>query len=140
MAKPQTVNLDIMRGDDFEQKFQLLTCDQENPTNYPEGLISGPTVIGGATFTPVDLTGCTILSQIRKTPAYAASLLATFAVTINDAQNGIFTITLTNTQTLQLGQDDNTINRYDVQVTDVGGKIKTYVAGVVNVPMDISRA
>lgn len=136
---PATVDLQVIRGDDFSQQFQLITCDKINPTTYPTGLITGATVVSGATFTPIDLTGSTILSQIRRSTAFSESLLATFTVTYDNRTQGLFTLSLSNTTTTTLASNDTATNRYDVQVTDAGNKVTTYLIGEVDITMDVSR-
>lgn len=136
---PASVDLQVIRGDDFSQQFQLVSCDQLNPTAFPSGLITGATVINGATFTPIDLTGSTILSQIRRSTAFAESLLATFTITYDNRTQGLFTLSLPNTTTTTLASNDSATNRYDVQVTDSGNKVSTYLIGEVDITMDVSR-
>lgn len=86
-----------------------------------------------------DLTGWTILSQIRETTE-SASPAATFTATLSDqvAVPGGVTLRLppatTAGLTLPVGG-----GVWDVQLTDTVGDVHTYLAGAVTFEKDVSR-
>lgn len=86
-----------------------------------------------------DLTGWTVLSQIRETTE-SAEPTATFAPTLSDqvAVPGGVTLklahTITATMTLPIGG-----GVWDVQLTDAAGDVHTYIAGAVTFEKDVSR-
>lgn len=90
--------------------------------------------------TPVDLTSATGAAKIRSDFGTAATVLATFTVTITDAANGVLTLELTDTVTDGLGAstdatDENRtvqIGFWDLELTE-GTKTYRYVQGSVTV-------
>lgn len=129
---PSTVNLTIVKGDDFSQQFQLLECSTLTPSQLPTGILTtSPTVLGNATYTTKDLTGCTVASQIRKMVNKSETLLATFTVAVDNVTHGVFTLTLPNATTTTFILTEGATYAYDVQVTDTNGKITTYIAGEI---------
>lgn len=86
--------------------------------------------------TPLDLTGATILLQIKKSASDDTPVLEfteTDGITITDAANGEFQI------------DEVIIDicpkiyKYDIQITLSSGKVKTFIEGDFTVTSDISR-
>jgi hypothetical protein len=78
--------------------------------------------------TPIDLTGATILAQLRKSSTSATSTALDAEIT--DAAGGIFTF----------GQEEaETGGVYDVQITMSGGSVRTYLGGQILVTQDVSR-
>jgi len=131
MSQPIIFNITIVISDTFIQQYQLSTCNIANPTVKPTGILTGPLTIGSATFTPIDLTGSGVVSQIRRTIGKTETELLGFTVIINDAVNGLFTTTLTATQTGTLTINDKAVDTHYIQVTDTGGVVKTYITGDV---------
>lgn len=136
---PATIDLSIIRGDDFSLPFQIVTCDEINPSSSPTDILYAPTVIDGVTWTPLNLTTCNVMSQIRKSTAIAEVLAMSFTITLTNAAIGLYTMSLTNTQTSQLAMNDQVSYRYDTQVVTADGKITTYVIGAVNITLDVTR-
>ena len=112
--RPAQYNVKIWRNDSWAQTFALL-----------------------ADTTPIDLSGCTILIQVRPTPSSASVVLE---LTTDDSSIGIG------------GVDNNqiTLNKivdvaagtyvYDMNVTFPSGEVKTYLWGNFIVTEDISKA
>lgn len=112
--RPAQYNVKIWRNDSWAQTFALL-----------------------ADTTPIDLSGCTILIQVRPTPTSASVVLE---LTTDDSSIGIG------------GIDNNqiTLNKivdvaagtyvYDMNVTFPSGEVKTYLWGNFIVTEDISKA
>jgi hypothetical protein len=101
---PATYNLDIQKGDDFSFIFDI----QDN----------------GVTL---DLTGKTILSQIRTSRDSSSTLIISFTVATDEQTNEI-TLSLTDEQTSAITHSNG---YYDVLV--INGTDKThYFGGTVN--------
>lgn len=143
MSTPATVNLTIVQGDDWAQTFQLLTCDETNPAATPTEIIGGPSTIGTATFTPVNLAGCQLKSQMRRTlttnTKTTQTLLGEFTVEFVDRLNGVFSLVLPSVITQTLTPNDNAADNYDIQVTDIDGHIRTYITGSISIFPDFTR-
>lgn len=76
----------------------------------------------------IDLTGATILAQLRKSATSSTSV--TLDAEITDDVNGVFTF----------GQEEaDTGGVYDVQITMSGGAVRTYLGGQLLVSQDVSR-
>jgi len=107
---PGTFALNIYRGDDHAWRF-LLWVDAEKTT-------------------PVDLTGMTVEAEVRDRPGGAVIVAA------------LVTVTLPNTVDVVLDHDKTRTlpanGRWDLQVTDAGGQVSTFLAGPVKVTGDIT--
>jgi len=92
---------------------------------------------------PIDLTGATVISQIRRGPASLGyGILASFTVTISSpATSGIITRSLTGTQTaaLPLPFPTDATFFHDVFVTTNGGQPIQVVVGPVTVSPNYSE-
>lgn len=125
---PGTQDLAIYQGDDYFFSFRV-----RNPS--PDG--------GATPGDPIDLTGSTAKAQIRST-ASDASVLAEFTCIISETQDigsptrGVVTISLSNIQTTALAVPQ-TAYEWDVQLTDSGGHIQTYLRGKVTVQAEVTR-
>lgn len=116
MSVPANYNITIYQGDTFINDFQIL---QE---------------IGGVEQ-PIDLTEFTPLAQVRLRPEDEETI-AEFVVSITDSSQGKFSLFINNDQTRFLPR----VSFYDVQTVDqVTGFVKTWVAGKLNSPREISR-
>jgi len=85
---------------------------------------------------PLDLTGYTALSQVRK--SYPSSLIATItSVFVADRTTGNITLSLTDiqTKTLETGR-----YVYDLVITDSGGTKTRVIEGQVIVNPGVTRA
>ena len=134
---PAKLDLQIVRGDTFKRQFQLVACDQlDAPTEI--GVINGPTTINGVTYIPVDLTNSVVQSQIRRDTSAKARLVVAFTVTIDDALNGLYTLSLTPEQTTLVGASDIETNSYDTQIIN-DGVTTTHVYGDLNVFLDVTK-
>lgn len=105
-----------------------------------------PTHIKGDTFqgmqftlsdgvSPIDITGYTIECKFRlqyKNGKLAESLSTTSGITITDASNGVFQI-----DPLVIDWDAGRYY-YDIEFTDTGGIISTYIQGIMVVNQDVT--
>jgi hypothetical protein len=108
---PARLDLIIYRGDDFLKSLQF-TDDEDEPIN---------------------ITGWTFLSQIRKT-ANDDELLAALTVTVTDAATGKLDLTLAASITKSL-----VTGVWDLEAV-ADGDTRTYLAGDAIVTSDVSRA
>jgi len=107
-------NLAIYQGDDF---YQAVAFTQD-----------------GAVF---DVTGWTFAAQVRAGPAdTATAVLATLACTIYDGPGGLIEMRIPHAQTASLTAGKAV---WDLQGTDPGGLITTFLAGDVTVTAEITR-
>ena len=106
-------NIVIEQGYDFETTFQM-----ENT----------------ATNLPLDLTAATAEGQLRK--HYGSSTAVSFASTIPDPDAGTISISLTNTQTVDLKPGRYV---YDVKIIYSGGKEYKAVEGAALVRAGVTR-
>jgi len=111
--RPAQYNVKIWRNDSWSQTFAIL-----------------------ADTTPVDLSGSTILIQVRPTPASTTILL-----TLSNANSSI-SIGGTNRNQITLNKIVNVVAGsyvYDMMVTFPSGEVKTYLWGNFIVSEDISK-
>jgi len=111
--RPAQYNVKIWRNDSWAQTFALL-----------------------ADTTPIDLSGCTILIQVRPTPTSA-----TIALTLSTADSTI-SIGGANRNQITLNKKVDVAAGsyvYDMNVTFPSGEVKTYIWGNFIVQEDISR-
>jgi hypothetical protein len=92
--------------------------------------------------TPVNLTGCTLAAQLRRTPR-AASVMATFALSITNPTGGIATMGLSAATTAALTCGDNATDSlssywWDLKLVDSTGKISSPLNGNVQVFREIT--
>jgi hypothetical protein len=89
-----------------------------------------------ADTTPVDLSGCTILIQVRPTPTSA-----TIALTLSTADSSISIGGVNRNQITLNKKVDVTAGSYvyDMNVTFPSGEVKTYIWGNFIVQEDISK-
>lgn len=114
--------LEINQGEDFSEAFQW--CVTENKT-------------------PVNLTGYTGKCQIRSTPQ-SKGILATLVVTILDATNGIFELTLSATLAANIPTNGPTVldvSRYvyDVEFTSSSGKVYRVLNGPAVISPEVTE-
>jgi len=124
MALPLTQNLNYYRGDTFNQPMVFATATLDSYGN----IIS---------TTPVNMTGGSLLAQIKNGTNYGATTLATFTITNFVPASGSFTLNL---PASTLATDDTwNVAFYDVQYTDSAGNVTTLIAGEFIVTFDVSR-
>jgi hypothetical protein len=111
--RPAQYNVKIWRNDSWAQVFALL-----------------------ADTTPIDLSGSTILIQVRPTPASA-----TIALTLSTADSSISIGGVNRNQITLNKKVDVTAGSYvyDMNVTFPSGEVKTYIWGNFIVQEDISK-
>jgi hypothetical protein len=86
---------------------------------------------------PISLEGCTLLSQIRRSSL--EPVLATFTPVITNAIGGLFSLSLTGSQTLQLPITTSADElRYDVLLTRPDNTTERLFEGAVSVTEAIS--
>jgi hypothetical protein len=121
-AKPPKLDLEVVRGDSFGP----VICRIKNPDG-----------------TPMDLTGCSFLGQVRHTFA-DTTVLATFTMTVTDAPGGEYSFELDVAATTALPAPtpaDPIAGRhvYDHQMTDSLGRVTTRRFGALIVIGDVTR-
>jgi hypothetical protein len=88
----------------------------------------------------INLTGCTLASQIRRTQA-SSDILATFSVTITSASGGTATLSLTPTQTAALpATASDCYWKHDVLLTRADGTKIRILEGDVEVDAAVTRS
>lgn len=80
----------------------------------------------------VDLTGCTVLCQMRQN--YNFPVIDTIDVQITDPTAGVLKIM---SQSFDMAGGTYL---YDIQLTFPNGSVKTYISGTITVSEDVSRA
>lgn len=114
METPVIVNLIIKRDNDFNESFEFIQDDGS----------------------PMDLTGWTIKSDIRKGPSKLSELIVSFTLSIPLPTNGKVYLSLTDTQTgAMIGF--NTAY-YDILLTSPTGFDETYVEGSITINSSIT--
>ena len=109
-------------------------CSISQGATYSYGL-----TLADASNTAINLTGCTIASQIRDTPA-SSTILATFTVVITNATAGTVSLTLSATQTAGLmATPDGYYYAHDVLLTRADGSIIRVLEGAVEVTAQVTR-
>ena len=100
----------------------------------------GLTLKNGATPpVAINLTGCTLASQIRKTQA-SSEILATFSVSITSASGGTATLSLSPAQTAAIpATPAETFWKHDVLLTRADGSILRILEGDVEVDASVTR-
>lgn len=118
---PALQAISITTGDSREIFFRIKRKVSDNP----------------ATYEYLDLTGCTVRSQIRPN-VDSDTVLATFTCTLanqSTSRGGVF-MKLTPIQTRAI----TTNGVYDVEVEfPTTGELKTFVAGSVTITKDVTR-
>lgn len=109
---PATRNIDIYRGDDLTHSVTIVDADGD----------------------PVDLSGRTYASQLRRYPD-TEQIAATFNVDATQANVGLLLLTLAGTVTATLEPGPY---RYDLEQTQ-GGTRTTLLAGEAIVTADVTR-
>lgn len=117
MSLPVSDTISIYRGDNFSRQYQLATGSSSSST-------------------PIDLTGCTITSDVRLTETTTGSPLVSFTITRDDNTNGKFSLKLSNTTTASLPLGSAV---FDIQVVFPDGTVTTYVKGSITVSPDVTR-
>lgn len=115
---PGKANLSIYQGDDY----QLVVLFKVK-----------------ATGEPLPVTGHTFKAQVRKSTADedgGGDPLAEFACMVTDGPNGTVLLELDHTQTTALTERTAA---WDMQGTDTGGYVTTYLAGSVTVTPEVTR-
>jgi len=99
----------------------------------------GLTLKNGANA-PINLTGCTITSQIRRTQA-SPDILATFSVAITSASGGTATLSLSPAQTSSLpATPAETFWKHDVLLTKPDSSVLRILEGDVEVDASVTRS
>ncbi len=112
--RPVVYDLTIYRGADYVQWFRL---------EQPNG-------------TPVDLTGCTITSQIRRAVKDSAPLIEAFTVDMPAPASGQFYLTLSRAKTAAVQWPRGF---YDVLITTPADLAAVYIEGRVTFRNTVSK-
>lgn len=95
---------------------------------------------------PVDLTGCIIRAQIKKTPNSPTSSGIVVDVNIDNPTSGTFIWGLTADQTASFGADPtsetapSSVYVWDMELQDASGRILPLLYGNVNVFREVTKA
>ncbi len=116
---PGVHHLALYQGDHWEQLFTL--AEDYGTAETPD-------------VRPVDLTGCTVAAQIR-TNVRSQTPLAVFTATITDPAAGAVRLVLPSAEATKLTRN----GVWDLQITDTGGRITTWLAGAVEVTREVTR-
>jgi hypothetical protein len=114
VSEPLTASLDLYRGDTFNRNIAWTA--------------------GGV---PVNMTGGSLLAQIKGTRDYSAALIVAFTINNFVPSAGTFSLhldasTFATVTTWQSAQ-------YDVQYTDASGNVQTLLSGEFDLNYDVSR-
>ena len=112
--QPKRYDILLYQGDDFEFNF----------------------VLKDISAVPLNITGWTGLAQIKNVSDNSPAETPTLTLAIGTT-DGKVTVTISNTGTSALQGD--TEYKYDVQLTDAGGKKRTYLGGILTVTEDVSE-
>ena len=94
---------------------------------------------GASTPAAINLSGCTLASQIRKTQG-ATDILATFSVSVTSASLGKATFSLSPSQTASLAATpEGTSWKHDVLLTRADGSKIRILEGDVEVDAAVTR-
>lgn len=116
MALPANFNITIYQGDTYNRPFQLLQ------------------VVEGSEE-PLNLEEFSALSQVRLRPE-DDDIIVEFVVSIVDASQGKFRLFLSSEETRLLPR----VSFYDLQTVDtITGDVRTWLAGKINSPREVSR-
>lgn len=123
--RPVTRTIEVYQGDTFHFYFRIRKKVWD--TNAQQYVASDY----------LDLTGSTVLAQIRES-AISGTVLATFTATLSNQTTtpGGILLALTPALTAALPATGGV---WDVQVTNTASEVRTYINGVVNVYLQVSR-
>lgn len=91
-------------------------------------------VITDALENPLNLTGYTVRSQLRK--SYGSNTYTAITMVISSAQEGEITMSLTNTQTSALRSGRYV---YDVEIVSPGNVVTRVLEGIITVTPEVTR-
>ena len=109
-----TYDIVIRKGNDFSEVFEFQNDDS----------------------TPMNLTGWTVLSQLRKGKKRESELIVDFTIDIPDPSSGKVYQTLTDAQTDAIAVD---IAYYDILLISPSGFDETYVEGTVTINPSVTK-
>lgn len=119
---PPSHTISFVAGDTLKFKFQITDRDLDDPEAPP---------------VPRDLTGCTVLAQVRLT-ATTTEVLATWDV-INEplGSDGVVELKIEETETQNWSVPKTMVS--DVQITDTNDDVETVLTLVINAAQDVTR-
>lgn len=110
-----------------------------------QGATFGPITgtLTGAGATPVDLTGCIIRGQVRRTAA-STGVAAPLLVTLTNPTAGVFTYEILAADTAQLAAGDTETSAdsqyvWDMELVDTSGRILPLTWGAVSVFREVTK-
>ncbi len=107
------LDLILLKGDTFRKTFQLKQSNGD----------------------PVDLTGATIASELRKYPN--STILVNLNAAITSPTTGEWLLELSSTETTNIGF---TYGSYDVEITFINGEVKKMLHGSITLKEEVTRA
>lgn len=120
---PGNYDLTIYRGDTFDMDFIYATVTATDGSGNP------------TEWTVINMTGGTLLAEIRQTTVYGSTLLETFTIANFVPTSGSFSIQLAPSATNGVSW---TQGFYDIQFTDSNGNVSTLCYGTVTIMDDVS--
>lgn len=118
---PPTHTIEFVAGDVLKFRFQVTDKDMDDPDAVP---------------VPRDLTGYTVLSQVRQT-ATSADILATWELVGTLGDDGIISMRIDGPDTQTWSAIKTMVS--DIQVTDTAGDPETVLSLVINAAQDVTR-
>ena len=118
MATPGPHDIALYQGDTHEMTLTFTRRDKETDV-----------------VSPLNFTGAVGAAQIRRT-ARDSAVLGEFDVTFPDPVNGVCRMELNAATSQAIGAESCV---YDLQITDSGGKVRTYIKGVITVEKGVTR-
>lgn len=113
--RPKRIDIELYRGDSFKFFFEL----------------EGPAPEGGGPRPPINITGWTGRSEVKDS---GNLVVDTPIVTIDgDPLEGRIKVDFGTTEDIEPGE-----YRYDVEMTDSGGNVRTFVGGKFVVTEDVT--
>lgn len=112
--QPKRFDIILYQGDTF--KFDLVLEDDSE--------------------TPINVTGWTGRAQIKKVIDSSPGQTPTLTLDVGGV-DGTITVSLTDTETSALL--NNTEYKYDIEMTDTGDNVRTFIGGVITVTEDITE-
>jgi|SRR6185437_11749582 len=116
--------LNVYRGDTFNLDIVYNTATAWDSSGNPTA------------WSVVNMTGGTLLAQVRDGTAYNANLLTTFTIANYVPASGSFTLHL---DPSTLATATWTSAYYDVQFTDSNGNVQTIIYGAFDLTDDVSH-
>jgi hypothetical protein len=121
---PAQYNIAHYRGDTFDKSFAFKTATEFDSAGNP------------TEFEAVDMTGGTLLAQLRLTADLSSPVIATFEILDYVPAEGTWRLHL---DADELALVTWSVSHYDVQFTNAAGAVQTLFYGEFDMTADVSR-